>query len=91
MSINEDVKIEDGLVGLETNEIKVFEADNHGAVYSEISGTPIVVNISGVDSVPTADNFTIDIGDFKPYEMLSNTIGNYKNIVKIAREFKQKE
>ena len=67
----------------------INEKEDYGSVLSEISGTPIVVNLSGVNKVPNADNFSIDISDFKPYDMLSNSTGNYQNIVKLTRQFKQ--
>ena len=71
-------------------EDSVTDKKDYGTVLSEISGTPIVVNLSGVTKVPDADNFSIDISDFKPYDMLSNSTGNYQNIVKLTREFKHK-
>ena len=69
----------------------INENEEYGKVLTEISGTPIVVNLSGVSKVPDADNFSIDISDFKPYDMLSNSTGNYQNIVKLTRDFKQKQ
>ena len=69
----------------------INENEEYGKVLTEISGTPIVVNLSGVSKVPNADNFSIDISDFKPYDMLNCQTGNYQNIVKITRDFKQKQ
>jgi hypothetical protein len=45
----------------------INENEEYGKVLTEISGTPIVVNLSGVSKVPDADNFSIDISDFKRY------------------------
>ena len=73
----------------------IIEQDElHGSVSKKIPGTPIIQNISGVDRVPTWENFSQNICDHRAFEMEASqtaSLGNFQNIIELTREFKSKQ
>jgi hypothetical protein len=57
--------------------------------FTEIPGTPIVSNQSGVSIVPKHDAFSEGIQPHKLFDMEGmSSSGSYQNIVKLTKEFK---
>lgn len=65
------------------------EQNETNTICETIKGTPIVVHESGVDKVPEADKFSVDITDFRTFEMLNNSTGQYKNLINLTKKLSE--
>jgi hypothetical protein len=78
--------IEDDTISL-TTDSQLSIQETTGEAIDTIKGTPIVINESGVNSVPGSDKFSLGICAHKPFEMCASmNAANYKKIVEITKK-----